>query len=296
VSAILIFTLTGLQAQRWRGATLIGYSLLGALLTDVIAGPLIGAYAGDKFWALLPCLWLVTIVAALLGAALLAALPALVAILVLAIVFIVVGLVTAGGVALLPTYWQAIGAVLPQRYGTTLIQNVLYFSSNNITTPIVELLVYALIAVAVLTYVEWIRPRRAHAPATQAGESGAGGKAGSRPGRVVIAVLVVSAQAVLRRCERRPLLPGFWTAIGPYLPPAQRVHPDAKLGLLRRQWNRAGTDHPARLPGRLRRHARHPRLVPSVRPGGPRRHTRDRSRDHSRVDPRGRHRMTSGYR
>jgi hypothetical protein len=103
VSAILIFTLTGLSAQRWRAATLIGCSLLGALLTDVIAGPLIGAYAGGKFWALLPCLWLVTIVAALVGAALLAALPALVAILALAIVFIVVGLITAGSVALLPT-------------------------------------------------------------------------------------------------------------------------------------------------------------------------------------------------
>jgi hypothetical protein len=36
----------------------------------------------------------------------LAALPALVAILTLAIVFIVVGLITAGSVALLPTYWQ----------------------------------------------------------------------------------------------------------------------------------------------------------------------------------------------
>jgi hypothetical protein len=193
VSAILIFTLTGLQAQRWRAAILVGCSLLGALLTDVIAGPLIGAYAGDKFWALLPCLWLVTIVAALVGAALLAALPALVAILALAIVFIVVGLVTAGSVALLPTYWQAIGAVLPPRYGTTLIQNVLYFSSNNITTPIAVLLVYALIAVAVLTYVEWIRPRRAPASAQQASQSGTGGKGGSRPGRVVIAVLAVSA-------------------------------------------------------------------------------------------------------
>ena len=46
---------------------------------------------------------------------------------------------------------------LPPRYGSSVIQNVLYFSSNNITTPIVVLVVYALIAAAVLGYVEWIR-------------------------------------------------------------------------------------------------------------------------------------------
>ena len=55
-------------------------------------------------------------------------------------------------------------AALPPRYGANLFQNVLYFSSNNITTPIVVLLVYGLIAAAVLGYVEWIRPRRMPSP------------------------------------------------------------------------------------------------------------------------------------
>lgn len=192
VSAILIFTLTGLAAQRWRSLILLGCSLLGALLTDVIAGPLIGVYGGDKFWALLPCLWLVTVVAALVGAALFAVLRALPAMLAFGIAFIGVGLITAGNVALLPTYWQAIGAALPTRYGSTLFQNVLYFSSNNITTPIVVLVGYALIAVAVLGYVEWIHPRRAGAHAGEAAPSEAGGKGGSRTVRVVIAVLVIS--------------------------------------------------------------------------------------------------------
>ena len=193
VSAILIFTLTGLRAQRWRTAILLGTSVLGALLTDVIAGPLIGAYGGDKFWPLLPCLWLITVVAALVGAVVFAAVSrALLAILVVAIVFIVIGLTTAGGVALLPTYWQVIGGALPTRYGSSVIQNVLYFSSHNITTPIVVLVVYALAAAAVLGYVEWIVPRRATAAAQQTGQSQAG-KRGSRPGRVVIAVLLISA-------------------------------------------------------------------------------------------------------
>ena len=166
VTAILIFTLTGLAVQRWRTASLVGITLLAALLTDVIAGPVFGAYAGDKFWPLLPCLWLVTLSTALVGAALIAVLPAVIALVVLEVLFIVVGLVTAGtaGVALLPTYWQSIGAALPPRYGANLFQNVLYFSSNNITTPIVVLVVYGLIAAAVLGYVEWIRPRRGPGP------------------------------------------------------------------------------------------------------------------------------------
>ena len=194
VAAILIFTLTGLAVQRWRTASLIGITLLAALLTDVIAGPVFGAYAGDKFWPLLPCLWLVTFSTAMVGAALLAVLPPLIALVVLELLFIVVGLVTAGtaGVALLPTYWQSIGAALPPRYGANLFQNVLYFSSNNITTPIVVLAVYALIAAAVLGYVEWIRPRRATEPSEQTAGSGSGRTGRSRAIRIVIAVAVAA--------------------------------------------------------------------------------------------------------
>ena len=146
--------------------SLVGITLLAALLTDVIAGPVFGAYGGDQFWSLLPCLWLVTFSTAMVGAALIAVLPTLIAVVVLEVLFIVVGMVTAGtaGVALLPTYWQSIGAALPPRYGANLFQNVLYFSSNNITTPIVVLVVYTLIAAAVLSYVEWIRPRRPPTP------------------------------------------------------------------------------------------------------------------------------------
>ena len=48
VAAILVFTLTGLAVQRWRTASLLGITLLAALLTDVLAGPVFGAYAGDS--------------------------------------------------------------------------------------------------------------------------------------------------------------------------------------------------------------------------------------------------------
>jgi hypothetical protein len=193
VAAIMIFSLTHEAVQRWRGVILVGITLLGALLTDVIAGPLFGAFAGNRFWPLLPCLWLSTLSTALVGAALIAILPAIVAIVVIELVFIVLGMVTAGagGVALLPRYWQSVGAALPPRYGANLFHNVLYFSSNNITIPIVVLVGYGLIATAVLFYVEWIRRRTAAARGAQHG-AGARSTAGPRLGRVLIVVTVIA--------------------------------------------------------------------------------------------------------
>jgi hypothetical protein len=195
VAAIMIFSLTHEAVQRWRGMILVGITLLGALLTDLIAGPLFGAYASDKFWPLLPCLWLSTLSTALVGAALIAILPAIVAIAVIELLFIVLGMVTAGagGVSLLPTYWQSIGAALPSRYAANLFHNVLYFSSNHIALPIVVLVVYGLIAAAVLGYVEWIRRRKAAAPGEQASP---GTRSTARP-TIMRTVIVVTVIAVV---------------------------------------------------------------------------------------------------
>jgi len=194
LAAVLVFKSTGAAAQHWRVAIMLGYSLLGALLTLVIAGPVFGAFAGDRFWPLLPCLMLFEVTVALVTAALIAVLPGVVAMALALVLFIVVGLPAAGtsGVALLPTSWQAIGGALPPRYGANLIQNVLYFSSNNITTAVVVLAVYALIAGAVLGYLGWLRPRRAPAPAGQGEGSRPGGSSGRLAVRIVIGVLLVA--------------------------------------------------------------------------------------------------------
>jgi hypothetical protein len=58
---------------------------------------------------------------------------------------------------------------------SALFQRVLCFSSNNITTPIVVLVVYALIAVAVLSWLGWRPPR---ATTVSAGQGD-----GSQPGQ-----------------------------------------------------------------------------------------------------------------
>jgi hypothetical protein len=194
VSAILIITLTGLQRQRWRGVMLVVCSAIGAVLNTVIAGPLIGEFPGNRFLPLLGALFLITLVSSIIGAAWYALLPRLAAMLVVVIAFIVLGQITAGDVALQPIHWQAIGDLFPNRWGSTIIQNILYFSSNGITTPIIVLLVYGLIAAAILGYLEWVRHGGAATPAPPPGVSAAQAAAVGKKKmtRVIVAVIVVS--------------------------------------------------------------------------------------------------------
>lgn len=193
VAAILVFTLTGLRTQRWRGLLLLLAAATAAVVNDLIAGPLVGSYAGDRFWPLLPCFFLITTVSALIGAVLYALFKPMVALLALFIGHIVLGLITAGNVALQPTYWQTIGGLLTPRYGSTLIQNVLYFSSNGIATPIAVLVSWAVVASLVLAYLEYVRPRRVRqtVPAQRAAPTVQSDRV--RTARVAVAVVLVSS-------------------------------------------------------------------------------------------------------
>ena len=195
LGALLHFKATGVAALRWRMAHLLGFSIVAALLTLLIAGPVFGAIAGNRFWPLLPCAVLLEVTVAAVTAALIAVVPGFLGILLAVMMFIVVGLPVAGqtGVQMLPPYWQAIGGALPPRYGADLIQNVLYFDSNNITTPIVVLVVYAVIPILVLSYVEWLRPRRKAAAASQGDGSPAAGSRARLAVRVIIVALVIGA-------------------------------------------------------------------------------------------------------
>ena len=57
--ASLLSGVTGLSARR-RIAMLLGFSALGAVVVDVVAGPIIGAVSSEFFWPVLPCLFLAT--------------------------------------------------------------------------------------------------------------------------------------------------------------------------------------------------------------------------------------------
>src|SRR5215472_8890395 len=152
----------GTAAAPWRAAILVGYALVGALLTDLIAGPGIGAYSNSHFWPLLPCFWLTTAAVALTAAAIQGLAGKAGTLLVFLLLIAVAGAgAGAGGTYLLPVYWRNIGVILPPQNAVTLINHVMYFGGNNITTPLIVLIVWAVAAAAVIGYLGQIRPARA---------------------------------------------------------------------------------------------------------------------------------------
>ncbi|MEV5489678.1 hypothetical protein AB0L47_16990 [Streptomyces bobili] len=194
LAAVLVFKAAhGVAAAPWRAVILIGYALVGALLTDLIAGLGIGAYSSSHFWPLLPCFWLITSAVALAAAAMQALVGKLGTLLV-AVLFIVIGGPPAGGLGtyLLPVYWRNIGVILPPQSAVTLVNHVLYFDGNNISTPLVVLFLYAGAGTAVIAWFGRIRLARS---TTEAGgpqpQTPPAGTAASTPNRrrAVIAML-----------------------------------------------------------------------------------------------------------
>ncbi|WP_405533265.1 hypothetical protein OG592_39265 [Streptomyces avidinii] len=159
LAAVLLLKATRTAAAPWHVAMLVGYSAVGALLTDLIAGPGIGAYSNSHFWPLLPCFILIAASVALAAAAFQRLLGP-VGTLVVATLFIFVGGSAAGGVGvtLLPEYWQHLGAVFPPQHAITLVRNVIYFNGNNITTLLIVLGLYALGGGVIVGYLGRWRP------------------------------------------------------------------------------------------------------------------------------------------
>ncbi|HEX5300044.1 MAG TPA: hypothetical protein VFW50_23910 [Streptosporangiaceae bacterium] len=207
VAAVVVFKRTGgTAAAPWRALILTGYALVGALLTDLIAGLGIGAYSSSHFWPLLLCFWLVT-TAVVLASAAIQALAGRAGTGLVLLLFIIVGGPAAGGLGtyMLPVYWRNIGVIFPPQNAITLIRNVLYFGGNDITTPLVVLFLYALAGVAVIWYVGRIRPARAaaaHARGEVAEARSAESPAADPPGRGrgMIALVVALGLAAFVQC------------------------------------------------------------------------------------------------
>ena len=210
LAAVLVFKAAGgTAAAPWRATILTGYAIVGAVLTDLIAGPLLGAYSSSHFWPLLPCFALVT-TAVVLAAAAIQGLAGTLGTLLVAVLFIVIGGSGAGGSGtfLLPVYWRNIGVLLPPQNAADLIRNVLYFGGNNITTPLIVLFAYALAGVAVITYLNWNRPaRQARAVAARARAGGpqaapAGNPRANPPGprRGMLPILVALGICAIMEC------------------------------------------------------------------------------------------------
>ncbi len=149
--ASLMFSTSQVAAARGRIAIVFAFAAAVALITGIAAGPVIGAFPTSHLWTLLPCFFLVTAVVGLSAVAIQAVVGKLGS-LVVALFFIIIGGAGAGGggVALLPTYWQYIGALFPPRHAIELYRNVRYFDGNNIGTPIAVLLAYGVVSLVVI--------------------------------------------------------------------------------------------------------------------------------------------------
>ena len=210
LASVLLTKATGIATAPGRMAILTAYAFAGALLTDVIAGPLIGAYSNSHFWILWPIFALITTAVALSAAAIERALGALGTVVVV-LLFIVLGGSSSGGsgIPYLPPFWHAIGPYLPPQNAIVLIRNTIYFDGNGTTHAFVVLGLYVLIAVALGAYFNWLRPQKppegAPAPGTTAPPSRR-----SRVVPVVGALLVVAFMQILftvnyTTAERNPV-------------------------------------------------------------------------------------------
>ena len=152
LSATIATTVAAAAAGRGRAPILAVVAVLGALVTDVVAGPILGALPTDKFfvlWALFAFLML----AVAYAAAALQTLFGVAGTLIVIVVFVIFGAPAAGGTLprpFLPTFWSTIGPYLPPGAGTTMVRNTLYFGGNGIGLSLIVLAVYLVVGGAIV--------------------------------------------------------------------------------------------------------------------------------------------------
>ena len=159
LSSTIAMAFGGQATRRGRLASLALAAVIGALLTDTLAGPVLGAVPTSKFLVLWGLFTLVMMAVAFATAALQTVLGAA-GTLVVVVVFVIFGAPASGGsvpTAYLPGIWRILGPYLPAGAGTTAVRNTIYFDGNGIATSLIVLAAYLLVgAVAVIV----IRQRR----------------------------------------------------------------------------------------------------------------------------------------
>jgi hypothetical protein len=153
LSSTLAMAFGGSATRRRRLLSLAIAAVIGALLTDTLAGPVLGAIPTSKFLVLWVLFTLIMMAVAFATAALQSLLGAG-GTLVVVIVFVIFGAPSSGGTvpaAYLPTLWRTIGPYLPAGAGTTAVRNTIYFDGNRIGPSLIILAAYLVVgALAVL--------------------------------------------------------------------------------------------------------------------------------------------------
>ncbi|MFF1903086.1 ABC transporter permease [Kitasatospora sp. NPDC058218] len=143
-----------------RLATLALYSIAAGIGGAVIVGPALNALPGSS-WGLSAMGALVVFTVGAFTMAL-QCLFDIIGIGVAVLIFVVLGNPSAGGVfppPMMPPFWRAIGAWIPNGAGTDAARSIAYFGATNLAMPLLVLLVWALVGVAVTFAAVLRRPR-----------------------------------------------------------------------------------------------------------------------------------------
>ncbi|MFD0273260.1 ABC transporter permease [Kitasatospora sp. NPDC127111] len=133
-----------------RLGTLALYSIAAGIGGAVIVGPVLDALPGS-FWGLAGVGALVVFAVGAFTMAL-QCLFDIIGIGIAVLVFVVLGNPSAGGVfppPMMPPFWRAIGAWIPNGAGTDATRSIAYFGGTNLTMPLMVLLAWALVGVGI---------------------------------------------------------------------------------------------------------------------------------------------------
>ena len=141
LSATMATSLGGAAAIRRHAPILAVVAAIGALVTYLLAGPLIGGIPSGHFLVAFAAAGLQTLFGTI-------------GTLIVIVVFVVFGAPAAGGSVarpFLPSFWGTIGPYLPPGAGTTAVRNTIYFDGNGIGKSLIVLAAY-LVAGAVVVF------------------------------------------------------------------------------------------------------------------------------------------------
>ena len=160
LSSTIALAFGGPATRRRRLISLALASAIGALLTDALAGPVLGAVPTSKFLVLWAIFTLVMTAVAFAASALQTVLGAA-GTLVVVIVFVIFGAPASGGTvpaAYLPGLWRVLGPYLPAGAGTTAVRNTIYFDGNRTATSLIILGAYLVGGAVVVILMRQRRP------------------------------------------------------------------------------------------------------------------------------------------
>jgi hypothetical protein len=147
LSSTIAMALGGETSRGRRLASLAIAAVIGALLTDTLAGPVLDALPASKFLVLWALFTLVMMAVAFSTSALQTLLGAA-GTLVVVVVFVIFGAPASGGTVpspYLPGIWRILGPYLPAGAGTTAVRDTVYFDGNGIAVSLIVLAAYLVV-------------------------------------------------------------------------------------------------------------------------------------------------------